>query len=403
MLVDAEIFLRVSFFICGALIGSFLNVCIVRLPRSQSIVFPASHCPKCKKPIAWFDNIPIISYLLLRAKCRACRTHIPFRYFFVEHFTAIIFMWTYVLLGLSWSIIPALILLSGLIVASWVDIEWRIIPDEISVGGIAVGLLVSALIPGLHKGPATEVLLTGSTVSLILAGSCMGLHLIKILRRKLPFEREDKEIFAVGLTLLALQWTALVAARMIPGLAVYLSALADAFQGVIVGACSLWVTGLLGEVIITKRIVTEFDFKGIVDDPLALLADLQAHSYIDALGNLQPAFREVKVVGNLKLGHAFEPKRKDIFEMLYAVDEGGVMGWGDVKLLAMAGAFLGWQLACVAFFVAPFFGAVAGLVKMLRKQDTAIAYGPFLAMGIVVSLFWGDKVIRWVLQMYSIS
>jgi prepilin signal peptidase PulO-like enzyme (type II secretory pathway) len=299
--------------------------------------------------------------------------------------------------------VPALILASGLIVSTWVDLEWRIIPDEISLGGVMVGLVVSAFIPALHKGPAPEILMTGSAVSFILAGSCMGLHLFKIVRRKIPLEREDKEVFVVALSLLALQWGALIVAQHIPSLTASFAALADAFQGVVIGGCSLWVTGLLGEVVITKRVVTEYDFKGMVDDPKALLADLHSNSYVDGQGNLQPAFREVKAAEDLKLGPVFEVKRKEIFDMLYAVDEGGVMGWGDVKLLAAAGAFLGWQLACVAFFVAPFFGAVAGLFKMLRKQDTAIAYGPFLAIGILVSLYWGDSVIRWVLQMYSIN
>jgi leader peptidase (prepilin peptidase)/N-methyltransferase len=85
------------------------------------------------------------------------------------------------------------------------------------------------------------------------------------------------------------------------------------------------------------------------------------------------------------------------------VDEGGVMGWGDVKFLAMAGAFLGWQLAVVAFFIAPFFGAFFGLIKIVRRQDSAIAYGPFLAVGILCSLFWGELITRWVLSMYGMN
>ncbi len=399
--IDMEVLFRACFFIFGALIGSFLNVCIVRLPKNESIVFPSSHCPQCKAKIAWFDNIPLVSFLLLAAKCRACRRPIPWHYFMVELLTAALFLWTYLVFGLAWVVIPSLVLTAGLIVATWVDLEWRIIPDEVSLGGIVVGLFLSALIPGIHKGPAVEILSMGSTVSFILAGSCMGLHLFKVLRRKMPFEREDKEIFIIGITLLGLQWGSIMLARSVPMLTVSFAALADAFQGVIIGGCSLWVTGLLGEIVITKRVVTEFDFKGIVDDPLALLADLRKHSYIDEQGNLQPAFREVKTVEKLKLSMAFEPKRKDIFEMIDAIDEGGVMGWGDVKLLAMAGAFLGWSLTVIAFFIAPFFGAAAGLVKMLRKQDTAIAYGPFLAMGILASLYWGDRVIRVVLQMYS--
>ena len=403
MTFDVEIFLRVLFFVFGALIGSFLNVCIVRLPKNESIVFPSSHCPQCKAPIHWYDNIPLISFLALGAKCRSCRKPIPARYFIVELLTAVLFLCSYMFFDLSLALVPAFTLIGALIVASFVDLDWRIIPDEISVGGMWAGLVLSVIFPALHKGVSFDVLLTGSMIAFILAGTCMALHLLKLFQRKMPMDNDDKKIFLLGTAFLALQWSLMTLAQAFSCCFVYFAALADALQGAIIGACVLWVTGLIGEVLITKRVVTEFDFKGMVDDPIALLKALEEVGYVDAQGNLQRMFRGVKTAADLKLTSAFEAKRGEIFEMLQAVDEGGVMGWGDVKLLAMAGAFLGWQLAVVAFFIAPFFGAFFGLIKMIRRQDSAIAYGPFLAVGILTSLFWGEAVIRWVMGRYGMN
>ncbi len=403
MALDPFVLMPVFFFIAGAIIGSFLNVCIVRLPQNASVVFPSSHCPACKAPIAWFDNIPLISFLVLKAKCRACKEKIAWRYFVVELLTACIFTFSYFWMGLSLALVPALVLMCCLIVASWVDLEWRIIPDEISVGGMWAGLALAMFIPGLHGAADADVLGIGSVVSFIMAAACALLYSVKILYKKLPFEKEDRDVFLLGAAFLVLQWAAQVLARFLPSYDAPLSALADALQGVIIGGCSLWVTGLIGEILITKRVVTVFDFKGMVDDPAGLMKVLCQAGYVDDRGNLQACFRDVKDVAALKLSGAFEDQRKDIFEMLQAVDEGGVMGWGDVKLLAMAGAFLGWQLAVAAFFIAPFFGAAVGVVKILRRQDTAIAYGPFLAIGIVISLYGGSALIRRLLMLYGVN
>ena len=399
---DLEIFLRVLFFVFGGMIGSFLNVCIFRLPKNESIVFPSSHCPQCQAPIHGYDNIPLVSFLVLGAKCRACKKPIPFRYFMVELLTAGLFLWSYLCFGLSLALIPALTLVGGLIIASFVDLDWRIIPDEISVGGMWAGFALSVLFPALHRSPSLGILAIGSILSFILAGLCMALHLLKLLQRKMPMDEDDRRIFILGTAFLLLQWSLMTLAAVLPLFSVVFSALAHALQGAVVGACVLWVTGLVGEVLISKRVVTEFDFKGMVDDPVSLLKVLEGAGYVDGRGNLQPGFRNVKKVEALTLAPAFESKRADIFEMLQAVEEGGVMGWGDVKLLAMAGAFLGWQMTLVAFFIAPFFGALFGLVKIVRRQDTAIAYGPFLALGIAGSLYWGDAILAWVLGMYGV-
>jgi len=147
---DLDGILSFSLFFLGAIIGSFLNVCIVRLPHGKSVVFPSSHCVHCQKAIAWHDNIPLLSYLFLAGRCRHCKGKISFRYFLVELLTAVSFLLFYKYFGFHAILIPYLVMLCGFIVATFVDFEHRIIPDEISVGGTVVGVVFSLLIPQLH-------------------------------------------------------------------------------------------------------------------------------------------------------------------------------------------------------------------------------------------------------------
>ena len=148
-------------FLFGACIGSFLNVCVYRIPRDESVVTPRSHCPHCGKLIAWYDNVPVLSYLLLRAKCRHCGERISPRYMLIELLVAVLFTLIWLLYGLLnrggsyWMILDPRIpvywlAMAGLVVATFVDFEHYIIPDRISVGGVAAGLLLSALVPEMH-------------------------------------------------------------------------------------------------------------------------------------------------------------------------------------------------------------------------------------------------------------
>jgi leader peptidase (prepilin peptidase)/N-methyltransferase len=132
-------------FVFGLLIGSFLNVVIHRLPAGESVVTPPSHCPTCNRGIAPYDNVPVLSYLALRGRCRHCRTHISIRYPLVELLTGCIFSAIAWRFGASWLLPAFLLFAGGLIVAAAVDLDEQIIPDEISLGGIAIGLIV---VPG---------------------------------------------------------------------------------------------------------------------------------------------------------------------------------------------------------------------------------------------------------------
>jgi len=132
----------IAFFI-GAIVGSFLNVCIHRLPRHESVVWPASHCPSCAGPIAVYDNIPILSYLLLRGRCRTCRTLISPHYPIVELVNGVgyaLISWQF---GIGWTAAVYALLFSSLLVITFIDFFHQIIPNVITLPGIALGLLGS--------------------------------------------------------------------------------------------------------------------------------------------------------------------------------------------------------------------------------------------------------------------
>ena len=133
--------------VAGLLIGSFLNVCIYRMPRDLSVVRPRSFCPACEHPIAWYDNIPVVSFFLLRRRCRHCGALIPYRYLIVEILTAVLFFLIVNALGLTGAS-ARLCLLTGLLVGlTFADLEERILPDEFTLGGIGAGLVFSYFVP----------------------------------------------------------------------------------------------------------------------------------------------------------------------------------------------------------------------------------------------------------------
>lgn len=131
----------------GACMGSFINVCIWRLPRGESIILPASHCPACQTPIKWWDNLPLISYWWLRGRCRTCGGKISFRYFLVESLSALLYLALFYHFGLDWRLLPALALASALLAVSFIDLDHYIIPNKITYPGILAGLAFSFL-PG---------------------------------------------------------------------------------------------------------------------------------------------------------------------------------------------------------------------------------------------------------------
>ncbi|MDD4939684.1 MAG: prepilin peptidase [Candidatus Omnitrophica bacterium] len=267
---------RIFVFIFGSVVGSFLNVCIHRMPLGESIVWPHSHCPHCKKKIRTYDNIPFISYLLLRGRCRFCRGKISLRYPLVELLTAFSFIALFERFGLSYNFFIFSLFICGLIIATFVDIQYRIIPDEISLGGIVFGLILTAV---------------------------KGVNIKPFFFNPAP---------ALG-----------------------------SISGIIAGGGIIYLTGKAFDLVYFKLL------------------------------------RKPPIQGETES-----------------------MGGGDVKLLAMIGAFLGWQKAVFVFFAAPFFGAIVGIINLAVKKDHTIPYGPFLSLAAVFALFWMGKVIRLIFPYY---
>lgn len=150
-------------FVAGLLVGSFLNVCIYRLPRNRSVVRPRSYCPRCRAPIAWYDNIPLLSYVLLQGRCRHCRERISPRYPLVELMTGALFAAIARLYGPDLEAVKWCVFAATLLALAFTDLTRRILPDELTVGGILIGLVFAVLVP-----------MDAGLVSFILAAAGLG-------------------------------------------------------------------------------------------------------------------------------------------------------------------------------------------------------------------------------------
>ncbi len=152
-------------FLLGLLIGSFLNVCIHRWPACESVVKPRSRCPACRAPISWYDNVPLLSYVLLRGKCRACGAAISIRYPLVELLTAVLFAVTVSRFGLEPIAFKVALFGSMMLVLFFTDLAEFILPDEITIGGLVIGLALSTVV-FVDTGPAALIfLLAGAAPS----------------------------------------------------------------------------------------------------------------------------------------------------------------------------------------------------------------------------------------------
>ena len=206
-----QLYLDFVVFLFGAVVGSFLNVCVHRMPREESIVTPPSHCPHCNQRIRWVDNIPLVSYLLLRGRCRHCQAKITPRYFLVELLTGVLFLLVWLRLT-QWSHAPIQgieflkgpiywLLVGGLIVATFIDFEHYIIPNEITYGGILVGLALSAAFPPLMNASSVLQGLLQSFLGVLCGGlTLLAVALIgeKIFRKEAMGMGDVKFLAAIG-------------------------------------------------------------------------------------------------------------------------------------------------------------------------------------------------------------
>lgn len=174
-------------FLTGLAVGSFLNVLIHRLPKDESIVSPGSYCPDCGKPIAWYDNIPILSFIFLGGKCRTCKQRISWRYPFVELASGFLWYSAWRWSGNPFLFLISLIFVSILLVVTVTDLETGLIPDEMTLGGALIGLGASFFYPGLHQAFSNIAGLLRGAIGLFVGG---GLIYLTGLAGNWIFQRE---------------------------------------------------------------------------------------------------------------------------------------------------------------------------------------------------------------------
>ena len=343
-------------FVLGACVGSFLNVCIYRLPLNLSVNQPRrSFCPSCKTQIPWHQNLPLVSWLLLRGRCARCGARIAFRYFAVELLTALFFfiIWE----SFPWQIAIAYWVFIGLIIAAtFIDFEHFIIPDEVTIGGTVAGLLASIAIPRLMNTDRRLMALLTSVASAALGYALLWLVLEggKIVFGKKRIRLEKPTAFS---------WTRH----------------GDDADFVVGDEKSLW-----------------SDFFAREKDQLLL------HCARAKIGEQEFASVILRFHYNrLQIGSdTFDLDRLD--EISGIANEVEIpreaMGRGDLKFLACIGAFLGWRAVLFAIFAGSLYGSIIGLVTLIlgkRVWSLKLPFGPYLALGAITWMFCGDSMLRW--------
>jgi leader peptidase (prepilin peptidase) / N-methyltransferase len=343
-------------FILGACIGSFLNVVIYRLPRDFSVNRPRrSFCPHCKQAIPWYRNLPLVSWLALGGRCASCKTRISFRYFMVELVTAILFL-------LIWRMFPASvataywIFIALVIAGTFIDFEHFIIPDEITIGGTAAGILAAFIVPRLMNSDqrlnallisAASALLGYLLLWLVLEGGKLVFGKKRIrLERPTPFSwtRQGEEAdFVVG------------------------------------EEKSLWSEYFAREsdqlLLHCPRV--HFAGRDLTNVPLRFTYNhlqIGSESFnLDEIDQITGTTNEIQI-----------PRE--------------AMGRGDLKFLACIGAFLGWRAVLFSVFAGSLYGSLIGLVTLVagkRVWSLKLPFGPYLALGAVTWMFFGETLVRW--------
>jgi leader peptidase (prepilin peptidase) / N-methyltransferase len=359
------------FFVFGAIFGSLANVCIHRMPLEQSIITPRSHCPKCGYMIPWFHNIPLWSWLSLGGRCASCRAPISPRYFLVELLTGAAFLSCWLVLGEHSPAVAVVIcaVMFGFIVATFIDFEHFIIPDEITLGGIVVGFLASTAVPMLHSGAVGGFIdpLTGDlrwaditrpeAMKASALGIAVGGGLIyailragKLLfgRRQVALEGESRVVFT--------ETELRLPKETLP------------FE----------------EVFYRKSDTVAFHAKQL---------ELVDRCHYDVEVRLTPAALQI---GEEKLAPEAVPHMEAVTENITLPRE--AMGLGDVKFMAAIGAFLGWQAVIFTLTVSALIGSAVGLATILlgrRDWSSKIPYGPYIALAATIWMFFGAAVTTW--------
>ena len=366
----------------GLLIGSFSNVLIWRLPRRESINFPPSHCPNCNHPLAPIDLVPVLSWVALRGKCRYCGAPISPRYPVIETVSGLAYAALSVVFPASvvgWSLLGLCLLFTLLLVASVIDAETFTIPDELTLPGAAIGLgfgLVNA-----HSGaaqaaglPVFEAALRGLLLGagLLILIDLYGSWVLRRFRERL-YPEYPLGFQQIGAALLAGAWLGV-------------------WWGVAAGLLSAALNLLLRRVL---RVPEWLTLGG------TLLSLVLAGSGIGqgGTGGAGPGLILIVQGGVAAAGGMallcglywwLNPAADDDDEDAY---DASAMGFGDVKLAGLIGAFLGWEKLLVAVVVAVAAGALLGLLQLLVWKQNRLKFGPYLAIGALIALLFGTPLI----------
>jgi leader peptidase (prepilin peptidase)/N-methyltransferase len=352
-------FWSLCFFVLGCMVGSFLNVCIHRMPLDMSIVSPRSHCPHCKYAIPWYLNLPLITWLALRGRCKNCGAPIAPRYFIVELLTGVAFLGCWLAFGSAGHPIESLplalvyaVFISGLIVATFIDFEHLIIPDEITLGGMVVGLLASFLFPVLHGmgtmklGVWQGFIGAGVGAGTVYAVLRLGKWLFGRQRVKLPVD--TKIIFGES--------------------AVHLPDKQIAYEDLFYRQSDV--------IVLHARTV-----------------ELVDRGYQDVQVRLSPSTLQI---GEEKLDPEAVPWLEAVSGEILLPRE--AMGLGDVKFMGAIGAFIGWQGVFFTLTVSSLIGAIyGGSMVALKKQEWSgrLYFGPFIALAAAIYIFAGTPLVAW--------
>lgn len=347
-------FWLVVMFVLGSMVGSFLNVCIYRMPRDMSVIRPRSHCPNCSYAIPWFLNVPILTWLSLRGKCKNCGERISVRYVLVEIFTGLTFATAWWIIaprsvGLA---IAYCVILAAFIVATLIDLEHFIIPDEITLGGIAAGFIFSAMVPQLHNTLSRPEAMRASFWGIAVGG---GLVYLILRAGKMAFGKEKLELAPDS------KLTFTETALQLPD------------------------KELPYEEIFYRK-----------SDYVRLLAKTVELRFADGVEAGDRCYWNTVVTltpEELKVGEdTFNPEQVPHMEVVTSelVLPREAMGFGDVKFMAAIGAFLGWQAAIFALMFSAVIGTIVSVgFIVIRKAEwsSRIPYGPYIALAAVIYMF----------------
>jgi leader peptidase (prepilin peptidase) / N-methyltransferase len=339
-------FWSVVFFIFGSMVGSFLNVCIYRMPRDISVVTPPSHCPQCDYKIPWYHNLPLFTWLILRGRCAQCKQSISPRYLAVEFLVGILFLSCWFLFG---ELSPSLALvygmvLSGFVAATFIDIEHFIIPDEITLGGIGAGFLCSLAVPALHSTELRAEAMKSSFWGILIGGGVVYaiVRIGKWVFGKQRFDLGENTTIVFGEEGLSLP------GQMIPYEEMFYRKT---------------------DVVIVPAKKAELIDRCFPNAEVRLSQDL------------------------LRIGQEeFDPENVPYLEVVtdQIVIPREAMGLGDVKFMGAIGAFLGWQATLFSLMFSSIAGALVGVGLIAigkREWSSRLPYGPYIALAAAVWVF----------------